>query len=96
VVSPFVKLVAGMAVSLQKVYTFLAIAWFWEIEDAAACWEKNISPCAGTRPVGYNDGRDGHADVVGQQQSENFRPGADEFRDSPMFFASFWLYPIGG
>src|SRR6266436_3813656 len=26
------KLVAGMAVSLPQVYTFLAIAWFWEIE----------------------------------------------------------------
>jgi ABC-2 type transport system permease protein len=25
------KLVAGMAVSLPQVYTFLAIAWFWEI-----------------------------------------------------------------
>src|SRR5262245_3685319 len=26
------KLVAGMAVSLPQVYTFLLIAWFWEIE----------------------------------------------------------------
>src|SRR5256884_9591546 len=26
------KLVAGMAVSLPQVYTFLAIAWFWDIE----------------------------------------------------------------
>jgi ABC-type multidrug transport system permease subunit len=26
------KLVAGMAVSLPQVYTFLAIAWLWEIE----------------------------------------------------------------
>jgi ABC-2 type transport system permease protein len=26
------KLIAGMAVSLPQVYTFLAIAWFWEIE----------------------------------------------------------------
>ena len=26
------KLVAGMAVSLPQVYTFLAIAWFWEIQ----------------------------------------------------------------
>src|ERR1700726_4645120 len=26
------KLIAGMAVSLPQVYTFLAIAWFWDIE----------------------------------------------------------------
>src|SRR5213594_4250551 len=30
------KLVAGMAVSLPQVYTFLAIAWFWDIEAPAA------------------------------------------------------------
>ena len=29
------KLVAGMIVSLPQVYTFLAIAWFWEIEAPA-------------------------------------------------------------
>src|SRR5499426_2703607 len=29
------KLVAGMAVSLPQVYTFLAIAWFWDIEAPA-------------------------------------------------------------
>jgi ABC-2 type transport system permease protein len=84
------KLVAGMAVSLPQVYTFLAIAWFWGIE----------APLIGYFAVfpalvlsGLMLGALGMLMSSVSKQLENFA-GAMNFVIFPMFFASSALYPL--
>jgi len=84
------KLVAGMAVSLPQVYTFLAIAWFWEVE----------APLIGYLAVlpalvlsGLMLGALGMLMSSVSKQLENFA-GAMNFVIFPMFFASSALYPL--
>src|SRR5499426_2945019 len=84
------KLVAGMAVSLPQVYTFLAIAWFWEIQ----------APLLGYLAVlpalilsGLMLGALGMLMSSVSKQLENFA-GAMNFVIFPMFFASSALYPL--
>jgi ABC-2 type transport system permease protein len=84
------KLIAGMAVSLPQVYTFLAIAWFWDIE-APLIGYLAILPALVLS--GLMLGALGMLMSSISKQLENFA-GAMNFVIFPMFFASSALYPL--
>ncbi|TMJ71232.1 MAG: multidrug ABC transporter permease, partial [Alphaproteobacteria bacterium] len=84
------KLVAGMAVSLPQVYTFLAIAWFWEIEAPPLGY---IAVLPALVLSGLMLGAMGMLMSSVSKQLENFA-GAMNFVIFPMFFASSALYPL--
>jgi ABC-2 type transport system permease protein len=84
------KLVAGMAVSLPQVYTFLAIAWFWDIEAPAIGYIAILPALVLT---GLMLGALGMLMSSVSKQLENFA-GAMNFVIFPMFFASSALYPL--
>ena len=84
------KLVAGMAVSLPQVYTFLAIAWFWEIEAPPLGYVAVLPALVLT---GLMLGALGMLMSSVSKQLENFA-GAMNFVIFPMFFASSALYPL--
>ena len=84
------KLVAGMIVSLPQVYTFLAIAWFWEIEPPAIGY---IAVLPALVLSGLMLGALGMLMSSVSKQLENFA-GAMNFVIFPMFFASSALYPL--
>ena len=84
------KLVAGMIVSLPQVYTFLAIAWFWEIEPPAIGY---IAVLPALVLSGLMLGALGMLMSSVSRQLENFA-GAMNFVIFPMFFASSALYPL--
>ena len=84
------KLVAGMTVSLPQVYTFLAIAWFWEIEAPAIGY---IAVLPALMLTGLMLGSLGMLMSSLTRQLENFA-SAMNFVIFPMFFASSALYPL--
>ena len=84
------KLVAGMAVSLPQVYTFLAIAWFWEIEAPVIGY---IAVLPALMLTGLMLGSLGMLMSSLTKQLENFA-SAMNFVIFPMFFASSALYPL--
>jgi ABC-2 type transport system permease protein len=84
------KLIAGMAVSLPQVYTFLAIAWFWEIEAPPLGYLAVLPALVLT---GLMLGALGMLMSLTSKQLENFA-GAMNFVIFPMFFASSALYPL--
>src|SRR5438128_630828 len=84
------KLIAGMAVSLPQVYTFLAIAWFWEIEAPPLGY---IAVLPALILSGLMLGALGMLMSSVSKQLENFA-GAMNFVIFPMFFASSALYPL--
>jgi ABC-2 type transport system permease protein len=84
------KLVAGMAVSLPQVYTFLAIAWFWEIEAPLLGY---IAVLPALMLTGLMLGSLGMLMSSLTKQLENFA-SAMNFVIFPMFFASSALYPL--
>ena len=84
------KLVAGMAVSLPQVYTFLAIAWFWDIEGPPVGY---ITVLPALVLSGLMLGALGMLMSSVSKQLENFA-GAMNFVIFPMFFASSALYPL--
>jgi ABC-2 type transport system permease protein len=84
------KLVAGMAVSLPQVYTFLVIAWFWDIEAPAIGYVAALPALVLT---GLMLGALGMLMSSITKQLENFA-SAMNFVIFPMFFASSALYPL--
>src|ERR1700675_3776081 len=84
------KLVAGMVVSLPQVYTFLAIAWLWDIEAPAIGY---IVVLPALVLSGLMFGALGMLMSSVSKQLENFA-GAMNFVIFPMFFASSALYPL--
>jgi ABC-2 type transport system permease protein len=84
------KLVAGMAVSLPQVYTFLAIAWFWDIEAPMIGY---VAVLPALVLSGLMLGALGMLMSSVSKQLENFA-GAMNFVIFPMFFASSALYPL--
>jgi len=84
------KLLAGMAVSLPQVYTFLGIAWFWDIEPPVIGY---IAVLPALVLSGLMLGALGMLVSSVSTQLENFA-GAMNFVIFPMFFASSALYPL--
>ena len=84
------KLVAGTAVSLPQVYTFLAIAWFWDIQPPAMGYVAALPALILT---GLMLGALGMLLSSLSKQLENFA-GVMNFVIFPMFFASSALYPL--
>ena len=84
------KLAAGMAVSLPQVYTFLVIAWFWDIEAPAIGYVAVLPALVLT---GLMLGALGMLMSSITKQLENFA-SAMNFVIFPMFFASSALYPL--
>src|SRR3977135_2274906 len=84
------KLIAGMAASLPQVYTFLAIAWFWEIEPPPIGY---LAVLPALVLSGLMLGALGMLISSVVRQLENFA-GVMNFVIFPMFFASSALYPL--
>ncbi|HVY58366.1 MAG TPA: ABC transporter permease [Xanthobacteraceae bacterium] len=84
------KLMAGMAVSLPQVYTFLAIAWLWGIEPPPLGYLAALPALVLT---GLMLGALGMLISSISKQLENFA-GVMNFVIFPMFFASSALYPL--
>jgi ABC-2 type transport system permease protein len=84
------KLMAGMAVSLPQVYTFLAIAWLWGIEPPPLGYLAALPALVLT---GLMLGALGMLISSIIKQLENFA-GVMNFVIFPMFFASSALYPL--
>ena len=84
------KLVAGTAVSLLQVYTFLLIAWFWDIEPPALGY---LTVLPALTLSGLMLGALGMLISSVIRQLENFA-GVMNFVIFPMFFASSALYPL--
>jgi ABC-2 type transport system permease protein len=84
------KLIAGTAVSLLQVYTFLAIAWFWEIEPPPLGY---LAVLPALVLSGLMLGALGMLVSSLVRQLENFA-GVMNFLIFPMFFASSALYPL--
>jgi ABC-2 type transport system permease protein len=84
------KLMAGTAVSLLQVYTYLAIAWFWEIEPPAIGY---LTVLPALVMSGLMLGALGMLISSVVRQLENFA-GVMNFVIFPMFFASSALYPL--
>ena len=84
------KLLAGTAVSLPQAYTFLLIAWFWEIE-APPLGYLTVLPALILS--GLMLGALGMLISSAVKQLENFS-GVMNFVIFPMFFASSALYPL--
>src|SRR5258708_12823809 len=84
------KLVAGMAVWVPQVYTFLAIGWLWEVEAQPVGY---IAVLPALILTGLMLGALGMLMSSVSKQLENFA-GAMNFVIFPMFFASSALYPL--
>ena len=84
------KLVAGVIVSIIQVYTFLAIAWFWDIRPPA--WGY-VAVLPALLLAGLMLGAMGLFLSSAIRQLENFA-GVMNFVIFPMFFASSALYPL--
>ncbi len=84
------KLLAGTAVSLLQVYTYLAIAWFWEIEPPPIGY---LTVLPALVMSGLMLGALGMLISSVVRQLENFA-GVMNFVIFPMFFASSALYPL--
>ena len=84
------KLFAGVAVSIIQVYTFLAIAWFWEIKPPAFGYFSLLPALVLS---GLMLGSLGMFLSSAIKQLENFA-GVMNFVIFPMFFASSALYPL--
>lgn len=84
------KLVAGTTVSILQVYTFLAIAWFWEIEPPPIGY---LAVLPALVLSGLMLGALGMLVSSLVRQLENFA-GVMNFVIFPMFFASSALYPL--
>jgi ABC-2 type transport system permease protein len=84
------KLIAGVTVSLPQVYTFLAIAWFWDIEAPPIGY---IAVLPALVLTGLMLGAMGMLMSSLTKQLENFA-SAMNFVIFPMFFASSALYPL--
>src|ERR1700756_5322936 len=84
------KLVAGTAVSLLQVYTFLAIAWLWDIEPPIIGY---LTVLPALILSGLMLGALGMLLSSVVKQLENFA-GVMNFVIFPMFFASSALYPL--
>jgi ABC-2 type transport system permease protein len=84
------KLAAGTAVSLLQVYTFLFIAWFWEIEAPLRGYVMVLPALVLS---GLMLGALGMLISSVVKQLENFA-GVMNFVIFPMFFASSALYPL--
>jgi len=84
------KLVAGTAVSLPQVYTFLAIAWLWDIQPPLLGYVAALPALILT---GLMLGALGMLLSSISKQLENFA-GVMNFVIFPMFFASSALYPL--
>jgi len=84
------KLVAGTAVSLLQVYTFLLIAWFWDIEPPPIGYLLVLPALVLS---GLMLGALGMLISSVIKQLENFA-GVMNFVIFPMFFASSALYPL--
>ncbi len=85
------KLIAGVAVSILQVYTFLVIAYFWEI--APPSWWNYLSVLPALMLSGLMMGAFGMLLSSLIKQLENFA-GVMNFVIFPMFFASSALYPL--
>jgi ABC-2 type transport system permease protein len=84
------KLIAGTSVSLLQVYTFLAIAWLWEIEPPPIGY---LTVLPALVLSGLMLGALGMLLSSVIKQLENFA-GVMNFVIFPMFFASSALYPL--
>lgn len=84
------KLLAGTAVSILQVYTFLIIAWFYEIE---APWQGYAWVFPALVVTGIMLGALGMLLSTFIKQLENFA-GVMNFVIFPMFFMSTALYPL--
>ncbi len=84
------KLIAGTAVSVIQVYTFLLIAWFYEIE---APWQGYLWMLPALILSGLMLGALGLLLSTFIKQLENFA-GVMNFVIFPMFFMSTALYPL--
>lgn len=84
------KLIAGTAVSVIQVYTFLLIAWFYEIE---APWQGYLWVFPALILSGLMLGALGLLLSTFIKQLENFA-GVMNFVIFPMFFMSTALYPL--
>ena len=84
------KLVAGTTVSLLQVYTFLLVAWFWDIELLPLGY---ITVLPALVLSGLMLGALGMLISSAIKQLENFA-GVMNFVIFPMFFASSALYPL--
>jgi ABC-2 type transport system permease protein len=84
------KLAAGTAVSLLQVYTFLLIAWFWEVEPPLLGY---LAVLPALILSGLMLGALGMLISSVIKQLENFA-GVMNFVIFPMFFASSALYPL--
>ncbi|MCQ0969304.1 ABC transporter permease (plasmid) [Paracoccus sp. TK19116] len=84
------KLVAGVLVSIIQVYTFLAIAWFWDIRPPI--WGY-VAVLPALILSGLMLGAMGLFLSSAIRQLENFA-GVMNFVIFPMFFASSALYPL--
>ena len=86
----FSKLMAGVAVSLVQVYTFLFVAYFWEIEPPIAGYFLVLPALILS---GMMFGAMGLFLSSAIRQLENFA-GVMNFVIFPMFFLSSALYPL--
>ena len=84
------KLVAGVLVSIIQVYTFLAIAWFWDVRPPALGY---LAVLPALVVSGLMLGAMGLFLSSAIKQLENFA-GVMNFVIFPMFFASSALYPL--
>ncbi|MDT1062703.1 ABC transporter permease [Paracoccus sp. CPCC 101403] len=84
------KLVAGVIVSIIQVYTFLAIAWFWDVEPPLMGY---VTVLPALILSGLMLGAMGLFLSSAIRQLENFA-GVMNFVIFPMFFASTALYPL--
>jgi len=84
------KLVAGVIVSIIQVYTFLAIAWFWDVEPPPIGY---LTVLPALILSGLMLGAMGLFLSSAIRQLENFA-GVMNFVIFPMFFASTALYPL--
>lgn len=84
------KLVAGVIVSIIQVYTFLAIAWFWDIRPPVLGY---LTVLPALMLSGLMLGAMGLFLSSAIRQLENFA-GVMNFVIFPMFFASTALYPL--
>ncbi|MDS9466845.1 ABC transporter permease [Paracoccus sp. MBLB3053] len=84
------KLVAGVIVSIIQVYTFLAIAWFWDVQPPRLGY---LTVLPALILSGLMLGAMGLLLSSAIRQLENFA-GVMNFVIFPMFFASTALYPL--
>lgn len=85
------KLLAGVAVSLLQVYSFLLVAWFWEVRPDSNWGYLTVLPALILS--GLMLGAMGLAMSSLFKQLENFA-SVMNFVIFPMFFASSALYPL--